>query len=497
VRFCNLLRSTAHAFVSIVAIASAPSVQAEPLPRPALEIRTLDVIRSRHTPTREIQAELIRPLLSDREVLMPVRTRLFGRIEQSRSVGIGLRRERASIQMLFTPWEAPDGSRHPLHATPLAIDNAREQVDAEGRIQGILAASNPLGISRGLWFRPSLRLLRTPGVGGAGGTTWLNLALGPEGAAGLFGARLLLTRLPDPEIDLPAGTEMTLELHCAEADQSWDTLPAPAQLEDSLAGFLAEQPAAVRKPDDTAVGDIINLALIGSQQQVEAAFEAAGWSTAQDLDRKSFARSYTAFTQRQGYPEAPVSRLHYQGRPPDLVFQKSLNSIAKRHHVRLWNVTPPTGEDIWLAAATHDITVGFNSKNFGLLHKIDANVDRERSKVAGDLDFAGAVTATAVVERDFPLAAGIQSDLALAVVTLQAPAAARLHPTRTAAPKPSLIHRLARRLILEGRQYLLRDNPYYLTFAAGRKLLHRSSGTLLTASTNSPEIVLSAPPRVR
>ena len=42
--------------------------------------------------------------------------------------------------------------------------------------------------------------------------------------------------------------------------------------------------------------------------------------------------------------------LEAEGRLPDLVFQKSFNTLAKRHHVRLWQVEVPGGT-AWVGAA--------------------------------------------------------------------------------------------------------------------------------------------------
>lgn len=450
-----------------------------------LEIRTLTSLNSRSA-SGPVEAELVRPLLRGDEVWMPRHSRLFGTVRAVHSVGLGLRRERASIELHFDSWQEPNGEKHLLDATPLVIDNAREQVDNRGRIQGILAASNPLGISRGFWFRPSARLLRTPaGFGGSTGTTWLKAASGPLGSAGLLGARLLLTRLPDPEIDLPAGTEMTIQVHCAELPAPIKLQPRALEVPAVLSEFLERQPTAIFKPNKTLVADIINVALMGSEESVRAAFEAAGWSTTNDLDRQSFKKAYKAFTQRHGYPEAPVSKLYYEGRLPDLVFQKSLNSIAKRHHVRLWQITGPSGEELWLGAATHDITVSFNKSSFGLQHKINRNVDPERDKVTNDLEFADAVEGSALISRSFLMPAGTISNRALALVALQAPGElAKLEEPRPA-PKFSRLHRLTRRVVLEGRHYLLRDNPYYLVFATARKLVVRSSNPILAAAALS------------
>ena len=62
---------------------------------------------------------------------------------------------------------------------------------------------------------------------------------------------------------------------------------------------------------------------------------------------------------------SPVSALLMNERPPDLVFQKSLNTFAKRHHVRIWKLAKKyNGREVWVGAATHDIaTTQQSSRN--------------------------------------------------------------------------------------------------------------------------------------
>ncbi len=451
----------------------AATAAANPL---TIEVRLLTALRSAaaHAQNQPIEAMLIQPLIRDGQVWMPSRTKLRGTIRRAGGVGIGLRHERASLEIGFTSWETPEGGQIALEATPLSIDNAREQIDKKGRIQGILAASNPLGIVRGLWYRPSPRMfLRAPAGLSGGGTMWAKLALGPLGAVSLLGARLLMTRMPEPEIDLPVGTEMTLQISADALEKNWGEAPADGHLEPGLADFLNSQPVDVRKPDKSATTDIINIALLGSQALVQESFRAAGWVTADPLDRASFARTYKAFTQRLGYPTSPVSKLYYQGRLPDLVFQKSLNSIAKRHHIRLWRVTAGDGTEVWLGAATHDITVVFDRANFGLSHKIDVNIDLERQKVAADLEFATALGSIHYLPRNPDVSAGARTDGALAVMELRTPSLLVDAPERSTAKKASKLHRFARRMMLEARQYVLRENAYYLAYAAARKIARR------------------------
>lgn len=449
-----------------------------------LDVRILTPLTSLLSATQDqsVEAMTIQPLIRDGQILMPAHSLLHGKVRRARGVGIGLRRERASLDIGFTDWETPEGERLPLEATPLSIDNAREQVDKKGRIQGILAASNPLGIVRGMWYRPTSHLfLRAPaGLSGAG-SVWAKLALGPVGAIGLLAARLLITRMPEPEIELPIGTEMTLQVSSLAVERSWGTVPLASSLEPELVQFLQAQPVQIEKMDETLTADIINLALMGSAQMVEASFRSAGWVGADSLSRGSFARTYKAFTQRQGYATSPVSKLYYQGRLPDLVFQKSLNSIAKRHHVRLWRVTTDSGEEAWLGAATHDVTVIFDRKNFGLSHRIDLNIDLERQKIISDLDFAEALVGTTYVPRTLSFTEGTRTDSALAVAYLKDTAAMKdvTSPQKARGSKLLALRKFTRRMVLETRQYVLRENAYYLAYWAGRKLLARSRGVPL------------------
>jgi hypothetical protein len=319
---------------------------------------------------------------------------------------------------------------------------------------------------------------------GASGTT-LHLEMHPIGAVGLLAARIALTRLPDPEIDLPAGAEMTLQVNCASLERSWGKAPEQITLDEGLSEFLRQQPVGIRKADGSPTADLINVALIGSEETVALAFAEAGWSRADRLTKTSFKQVYTAFTQRQGYAEAPVSTLYYEGREPDLVFQKSLNSIAKRHHVRLWRVAGPDGEPIWLGAATHDVTVGFDRKTFGLLHKIDENIDRERRKVTADLEFTGALRGQTDLARMLPTSDGAKTDQALSVARVEFPEHFALEATPVRS-EGSRAHRFARRLILEARQYALRENPYYLAFASVRKIATRKAPVLEASSVLRP-----------
>ena len=64
----------------------------------------------------------------------------------------------------------------------------------------------------------------------------------------------------------------------------------------------------------------------------------------------------------EGHSIRSVVPMFFDGRLPDLELQKNLNSMIKRHHVRLW-MRPETvaGKPVWVGAATEDVGPPINS----------------------------------------------------------------------------------------------------------------------------------------
>jgi LssY C-terminus len=88
---------------------------------------------------------------------------------------------------------------------------------------------------------------------------------------------------------------------------------------------------------DGLPGDPVNLALIGTFQQLRSAFAATGWTEADRLGVASSCRMVRAFLFNSPYPTAPFSTLFLFGRGQDIGFQKAIdNSPRKRHHARFW-----------------------------------------------------------------------------------------------------------------------------------------------------------------
>src|SRR5262245_53615489 len=82
-------------------------------------------------------------------------------------------------------------------------------------------------------------------------------------------------------------------------------------------------------------GDPLNVGLIGREEDVAAAFLAAGWYPADPITLRTSLRIARASVFRRTYDDAPVSNLYFDGRKQDLAFEQPVgNSPRQRHHVR-------------------------------------------------------------------------------------------------------------------------------------------------------------------
>ncbi len=106
--------------------------------------------------------------------------------------------------------------------------------------------------------------------------------------------------------------------------------------QDELFRLVNSQPFRTATEKDQRPSDITNLMFLGSRQQIEDAFQKAGWSPAATLNDQSKLETFRAMAEMRGYQEAPVSVLLLDGRAPDLVFEKLNDTFAARHHLRIW-----------------------------------------------------------------------------------------------------------------------------------------------------------------
>ncbi|MDQ2843182.1 MAG: LssY C-terminal domain-containing protein [Acidobacteriota bacterium] len=452
----------------MVLIAAAPLVLSAAVP-PKLEVRLQNHLTSySSSPGSQFRCVVIRPFEVNGRIMIPKGSVVFGTVSKEQRVGIGLIHERAALELRFYEYETPDGHRLPISATLASIDNAREQVSSTGRIKGVLAANNPGNLLNGLWSRPSFSLMYRAlgGLTGASNQVWLKYSMGPAGAAGLFAIRCLILPFPEPEIHLPPGTDMELTVKLPLMQNGPDVSVSSLPATEGLSEWLKDKLDLVSYANGQPAPDLINLILLGSSRNVSLSFAASGWSKADPRSVIASSHMYEAFSLMQNYATAPVSTLYYRGAEPDLVFEKSLNTITQRHHIRLWKAGTFDGNEVWLGAATHDTGVKFRFSSIAFTHKIDRNIDVEREKVSTDLTFAGCGTASSLhmpanvsTNQD----ERVTTDGQITVLATQ-PCIAEDDSEHSPKPPGTRLTRLTRRVVLEARNYILRDNTYYWVY---------------------------------
>jgi len=130
--------------------------------------------------------------------------------------------------------------------------------------------------------------------------------------------------------------------------------------------------------------DPLNVALIGSKEEILRAFLKAGWRPADAITLKSGLGIVSSVLLNYPYPAAPVSDLYLWGKKQDLAFEQEIGKSARhRHHVRLWEtgIPVPSRRPLWLGAATFDRNVGFKRGSLEVTHHIAPDVDAERDHV--------------------------------------------------------------------------------------------------------------------
>lgn len=139
-------------------------------------------------------------------------------------------------------------------------------------------------------------------------------------------------------------------------------------------------------------GDPLNVALVGTKEEVIRALLTAGWYPADPLSFKSSMGIAKSVLFNRPDPEAPVSNLFLWGRHQDLAYELPVGTSAKhRNHVRFWQSpeTADRGRTLWLGAATFDDSVGVSHTTGEITHHIAPDIDAERDKLMADLKRAG------------------------------------------------------------------------------------------------------------
>jgi hypothetical protein len=157
--------------------------------------------------------------------------------------------------------------------------------------------------------------------------------------------------------------------------------------------LLGKIPRRVKDPSGNA-GDMVNVLLIGTQDDVTAAFKAAGWVQVDRSVEGTILNGALATFSKEAYLTMPMSILYLFDRPQDYGFAHAepVKVVESRNHLRAWKSPyEAAGRPVWCIAATHDIGFERDQRNNGLTHKIDPSIDGEREYVNDTLSSTGLV----------------------------------------------------------------------------------------------------------
>lgn len=468
--------------------------------RVSVPVRLLTGIHSAQArPGDAVRAVVTAPVRREGATVLPAGALLTGEVEQVFRVGLGLVRERARLRLKFTQLRMPDAGILPMEGRVSVVENARESVNDSGEIKGILSAGGAPGFLMGMWHRPAVGMFARASLGLVGVTHFAGRGLGlhPIGGAGLTAFRLAAVPFPEPEIVLPAGTDLIVSALMVLPPPQTAVPAVPAT--QAVTELVSRQPFVSAYAGSGKEADPINMMFFGSREQLAQAFQLMGWLPADPLTPRSMLKAFRSLSSQSAYPTAPVSRLLLQGESADLVFQKSLNTMSKRHHIRIWQSKETwDGQAVWLAAATHDVAIEIRSGSLNFTHKIDPEIDRERTKVADDLIFAGCAAPPVLVPR--PPAAGnslrgLVSDGRIAVLQMTECEARGQQVEPKSSAGFTWRGRLLRRVVLESRHTILRGNVYYWGVQSVRHGWRRSREWARARSARETLKAAQEPPR--
>jgi hypothetical protein len=173
--------------------------------------------------------------------------------------------------------------------------------------------------------------------------------------------------------------------------------PAETRLPGITSDLLSKIPRRNSDPNGKP-GDMVNILLVGTQDQVVQVFTTAGWVQVDKSVGSAMLNAVMGTIEKKDYLTMPMSTLFLFNRPQDYGFAhgEPVKVAMSRHHLRLWKSPYEVdGRPLWCVAATHDIGFERDQRNNGVTHKIDPAIDGEREYVNGTLSGTGLV-----VQRD-------------------------------------------------------------------------------------------------
>jgi hypothetical protein len=176
-------------------------------------------------------------------------------------------------------------------------------------------------------------------------------------------------------------------------------------------------------------GDMVNILIVGTEQEVVKAFTTAAWVQVDKSVESTVLSGVINTLEKKDYLTMPMSTLYLFDRPQDYGFAHAepVRVFMSRNHLRVWKSPHQVnGRPLWCIAATHDIGFERDQRNNGVTHKIDPAIDGEREFVNQTLSGTGLVAARGhvlpphpVTEAKTATGGGFHSDGRILVLVLK------------------------------------------------------------------------------
>jgi len=249
-------------------------------------------------PKDPVEAVVIAPVLVNNQFAIPAGAAVRGTVEKSAQAAKP--DERSTLVLMFNEIEL-GGATLKIDAQIAAIDNARESLDEQGQITGILPSETITGqLDAGL-----------------------NKLSGKySGLADVLSiAKNAVLKPADTGITYDAGTEFELKLKAAlNLDAPGGAGPAaqvgPIPDETALADLVAGEPFQTTAQQPPKPSDVTNILLIGKEEAVQKAFADAGWSTAAGLNTQAKFETFRALAEARAPMRPPAARALRADRSP-------------------------------------------------------------------------------------------------------------------------------------------------------------------------------------
>jgi len=178
------------------------------------------------------------------------------------------------------------------------------------------------------------------------------------------------------------------------ADAANPAGPVESRVPGITPDLLSMVPRRVSDPSGKP-GDMVNVLIVGTQEQMLQVFTTAGWVQVDRSVGNTALNAVLDSLEKKDYLTMPMSSLFLFNRPQDYGFAhgEAVKVAMSRNHLRVWKSPYEiAGRPLWCVAATHDIGFERDQRNNGVTHKIDPSIDGEREYVNGTLSGTGLVT---------------------------------------------------------------------------------------------------------